>query len=292
MNARKDHLNAYLFLAPACLLLGVFVLYPLLQLLWVSLNEWNLLKDQMTFVGLQNYRELWRAESFWQALRNTIFYVAITVPLGMALSLGLALLLNDKLKGVGLLRTAVFTPFVTSTVAAGVVFIWLLDAERGLVNAALAAVGIERINFLQSEHWAMWAVIAMTLWKQAGYNMILFLAGLQGIPTMYYEAAALDGAQRGWQTFRHITWPLLWPTTFFVLAISIIFAFRSFEQMFVMTRGGPVGSTTTLVYYIFDQAFKFGNMGQAAAVSALMVLMVLLITWLQFRGRKEGKFEI
>ncbi|MBS1809886.1 MAG: sugar ABC transporter permease [Acidobacteria bacterium] len=287
MNARKDNLSAYLFLFPALLLLGIFVFYPLLQLLFVSLNEWNILKDQMTFVGLKNYQEILHEESFWQALRNTVFYVAVTVPVGMAVSLGLAVLLNDKLKGVGFFRTAVFTPFVTSTVAAGVIFIWMMDYDRGLVNAALNAIGLSRINFLQSDKWAMWAVIVMTIWKQAGYNMILFLAGLQGIPEMYYEAASIDGARRGWQTFRHITWPLLWPTTFFVLVISSIFAFRSFEQMFVMTRGGPVGSTTTLVYYIFDKAFKFGNMGQAAAISTLMVGIVLLITWLQFRGQKE-----
>jgi multiple sugar transport system permease protein len=286
-KATRDTITAYLFLLPALLVLGVFVLYPLLQLFWVSLNEWNILKDQMTFAGLENYRAIWKEESFWQAVRNTFLYVAVTVPVGMAVSLGLALLLNEKLRAAGLFRTAVFTPFVTSTVAAGVIFIWLLDLDRGLVNAFLESIGIGRINFLQSETWAMPAVIVMTIWKQAGYNMILFLAGLQGIPDMYYEAAAIDGARRGWQTFRHITWPLLWPTTFFVLVISIIFAFRSFEQMFVMTRGGPVGSTTTLVYYIFDKAFKFGNMGQAAAVSVLMVLVVLLITWLQFRGQKE-----
>ncbi|MBI1763281.1 MAG: sugar ABC transporter permease [Acidobacteria bacterium] len=289
MNARKDNLTAYLFLLPALLLLGVFILYPLLQLLWVSLNEWNILKDQMTWVGFDNYRAILKEEGFRQALFNTFYFVAVTVPVGLALALGLALLLNEKLKGVGLLRTLVFTPFVTSTVAAGVIFIWLMDYDRGLVNAALAALGAMRINFLQSETWAMPAVIVMTIWKQAGYNMILFLAGLQGIPEMYYEAAAIDGAKRGWQTFRHITWPLLWPTTFFVLVISIIFAFRSFEQMFVMTRGGPVGATTTLVYYIFDKAFKFGNMGQAAAVSTLMVGIVLLITWLQFRGQKEAE---
>jgi multiple sugar transport system permease protein len=287
MNAKKDNLTAYFFLLPACLLLGVFVLYPLLQLLWVSLNEWNILKDQMTFVGAKNYQAILAEVGFRQALLNTVYYVAVTVPLGMAVSLGLALLLNDKLRGVGFLRTAVFTPFVTSTVAAGVIFIWLMDYDRGLVNAALDAIGISRINFLQSDKWAMPAVILMTVWKQAGYNMILFLAGLQSIPEMYYEAAAMDGAQRGWQTFRFITWPLLWPTTFFVLVISIIFAFRSFEQMFVMTRGGPVGSTTTLVYYIFDKAFKFGNMGHAAAISTLMVGIVLLITWLQFRGQKD-----
>ncbi|MBP6823084.1 MAG: sugar ABC transporter permease [Acidobacteria bacterium] len=285
-KAAEDTRTAYLFLLPACLLLGVFVLYPLLQLIWVSLNEWNILKDQMTFVGLKNYREIWREDGFWQALRNTIFYVAVTVPVGLAISLGLALLLNDKVKGVGFFRTAVFTPFVTSTVAAGIVFIWMLDFNTGLANAALRAVGIAPINWLQDPNWAMVSVIAMTLWKQAGYNMILFLAGLQGIPEMYYEAAAIDGARRGWQTFRYITWPLLWPTTFFVLVISVIFAFRSFEQMFVMTKGGPVGSTTTLVYYIFDKAFKLGDMGQAAAVSTLMVLIVLAITWLQFRGQK------
>jgi multiple sugar transport system permease protein len=242
----------------------------------------------MTFVGLENYRAILKEDGFRQAFWNTLLYVAVTVPLGMAISLGLALLLDEKVKGVGFFRTAVFTPFVTSTAAAGVIFIWLLDADRGLVNAALGGFGIGRINFLQSERWAMPAVILMTLWKQAGYNMILFFAGLQGIPEMYYEAASIDGAKRGWQTFRHITWPLLWPTTFFVLVISIIFAFRSFEQMFVMTRGGPVGSTTTLVYYIFDKAFKFGNMGQAAAVSMLMVAVVLLITYLQFRGQSNG----
>lgn len=288
-KALNDHLSAYLFLLPACLLLGVFVLYPLLQLIYVSLNDWNILKDQMTFVGGQNYRDILREEGFWQALWNTFYYVAVTVPVGMAVSLGLALLLHDKVRGVGFFRTAVFTPFVTSTVAAGVIFIWLMDYDRGLINAALALVGLGRINFLQSDKWAMPAVMLMTIWKQAGYNMILFLAGLQGIPEMYYEAAAIDGAKRGWQTFRHITWPLLWPTTFFVLVISIIFAFRSFEQMFVMTRGGPVGATTTLVYYIFDKAFKFGNMGHAAAVSTLMVVIVLLITWLQFRGQKRAE---
>ena len=210
------------------------------------------------------------------------------MPLGVALSLGLALLLNEKIRAVGLFRTFVFTPFVTSTVAAGVIFVWLMDYDQGGINWLLQAVGIERINWLQSERWAMPAIILMTLWKQAGYNMVLFLAGLQGIPETYYEAAEIDGARRGWQTFRHVTWPLLWPTTFFVLVISVIFAFRGFEQMYVMTRGGPVGSTTTLAYYIFDKAFKFGQMGQAAAVSMLMVAIVLGITWLQFRAQRSG----
>jgi multiple sugar transport system permease protein len=283
MNIRKDTITAYLFIAPALTLLAIFVIYPVIQLFWVSVHDWNILKDEMTFAGTENFKSVLSESDFWKALLNTFYYVAVTVPVVMAISMGLALLLNDKIKGVGFFRTAVFTPVVTSTVAAGVIFVWLMDYEQGAINYFLNAIGVGKINWLQSEGWAMPAVILMTIWKQAGYNMVLFLAGLQGIPDTYYEAAAIDGAKRGWQTFRFVTWPLLKPTTFFVLVISVIYAFRSFEQMYVMTRGGPVGATTTLVYYIFDKAFKFGNMGQAAAVSVLMVLIVLLITWAQFR---------
>jgi multiple sugar transport system permease protein len=285
MKAHGDTRTAYLFILPAALLLGVFVLYPMLVLLWVSIHEWNILKDEMTFVGTANYSAIVAEGDFWRSLLNTLYFTAVTVPVGMAISLALALLLNDRIRGVGFFRTAIFTPVVTSTVAAGVVFVWLLDYDQGMVNWFLEAVGVGRINWLQSPTWAMPAVVLMTLWKQAGYNMILFLAGLQGIPDMYYEAASIDGVRRGWPTFRHITWPLLWPTTFFVLVVSTIYAFRAFEQMYVMTRGGPVGATTTLVYYTFDKAFKFGNMGQAAAVSAIMMVLVLGVTWLQFRAR-------
>ncbi len=286
-GARKDTLTAYLFILPALALLGIFVIYPVVNLLWVSLNQWNILKDEMRYVGAANFSAILSEEGFWNALWNTFYYVIATVPLGMAISLGLALLLNERIRGVSLFRTAIFTPVVTSTVAAGVIFIWLMDYDQGLLNRFLMGIGVNKINWLQSREWAMPAVVLMTLWKQAGYNMVLFLAGLQGIPDMYYEAAAIDGAGSGWQTFRYVTWPLLWPTTFFVMVVSIIFAFRGFESMYVMTRGGPVGATTTLVYYIFDKAFKFGNMGQAAAVSVLMVVIVLGITWVQFRWQKS-----
>lgn len=280
-------LSPYLFVLPATLLLGLFVLYPVAQLLWVSLHEWNILEDRLTWVGLANFRAVLADDAFWQALGNTLVFVVATVPLGLALSLGLALLLDDRLRGVGFLRTVMFAPVVTSAAAAGIVFVWLMDYDQGALNALVAAVGLPRVRFLQSEAWAMPAVILMTLWKQAGYNMVLFLAGLQGIPESYYEAAELDGAGRGWRRFRHVTWPLLWPTTFFVLVVSVIFAFRAFEPMYVMTRGGPVGATTTLVYYVFDKAFRFGDMGQAAAVSALMVALVLALTWVQFRARGD-----
>lgn len=286
MNNSRDTRTAYLFILPAVLLLGVFVIFPVLQLVWMSLHKWDILRQQATFVGLSNYQAILNESDFWNALLNTGYYVFATVPLGLVISLALALLLNEKIKGVGLFRTAVFTPVVTSTVAAGVIFVWLMDYDQGLINNALATLGIARVNWLQSERWAMPSVILMTVWKQAGYNMVLFLAGLQGIPESVYEAAATDGARPGWQTFRHVTLPLLRPTIFFVTVISIIFAFRSFEQMYAMTRGGPVGSTTTLVYYIFNKAFKFGDMGQAAAIATLMAVLVLLLTWAQFRLQK------
>ncbi len=284
----RDSRTAYLFLLPAIALLGAFVLYPLVQLLWMSVHDWDILRGDARFVGAANYRAILEDEAFWQSLFNTFIYVAATVPLGVVLSLALALLLNKKLRGVGFLRTAIFTPVVTSTVAAGIIFVWLMDYDTGLLNALLGVFGIAPINFLQSERWAMPAVVLMTLWKQAGYNMVLFLAGLQAIPEDVYEAAAVDGAATGWQVFRHITLPLLAPTTFFVTIISVIYAFRAFEQMYAMTRGGPVGSTTTLVYYIFDKAFKYGNMGQAAVVATLMVVIVLCVTAIQFRLQRQG----
>lgn len=285
----RDTRTAYLFLFPAIALLAAFVLYPLLQLLWMSVHDWNILRGDARFVGAANYRAILNDEAFWQALKNTFIYVAASVPLGVVLSLALALLLNKKLRGIGFIRTAIFTPVVTSTVAAGIIFVWLTDFDTGLLNAALSTIGMAPVNWLQSETWAMPAVVLMTLWKQAGYNMVLFLAGLQAIPEDVYEAAAVDGATSGWQVFRHITLPLLKPTTFFVTVISVIYAFRAFEQMYAMTRGGPVGSTTTLVYYIFDKAFKYGNMGQAAVVATLMVVIVLAVTALQFRWQRSGE---
>src|SRR5262249_52048618 len=160
----------YLFIAPALVLLTVFVIYPVIQLFWVSIHDWNILKDEMTFTGAENFKAVLSESDFWKALLNTFYYVAVTVPLGMAVSLGLALMLNDKIKAVGLFRTAVFTPVVTSTVAAGVIFVWLMDYDQGAINHLLNAAGVGKINWLQSERWAMPAVILMTVWKQAGYN--------------------------------------------------------------------------------------------------------------------------
>lgn len=283
MRDRGEARAAYLFLLPALVLLGLFVIYPTLNLLWMSLHKWNVLRGEARFVGLANYRLVFADAAFWQSLVNTLLFVLLTVPAGIVIALALAILLDKPLRGLGVWRTAIFTPVVTSTVAAGIIFVWLLDADQGWFSGLLGSE-----NVLQSERWAMPAVVLMTLWKQAGYNMVLFLAGLQAIPRDVYEAAEIDGARSGWQTFRYITLPSLAPTTFFVTVISTIYAFRAFEQMYAMTRGGPVGSTTTLVYYIFDRAFKFGDFGQAAVASAVLTVIVLLLTLAQFRLQPGG----
>lgn len=287
-HIKRDSQTAYLFLLPALALLGLFVVYPMLHLLWMSLHKWNILRGEARFVGAENYQAIFADASFWQALWNTLLFVALTVPTGVVISLGLALLLNKPLRGLGVFRTMIFTPVVTSTVAAGIVFVWLMDYDAGLFNRSLSLIGIAPINWLQSERWALPSIVLMTLWKQAGYNMVLLLAGLQAIPNDVYEASSVDGARGGWETFRFITLPLLAPTTFFVTVISTIYAFRAFEQMYAMTRGGPVGSTTTLVYYIFDRAFKFGDMGGAAVVACVLAVIVLLLTFAQFRWQPQG----
>ena len=284
MRDRSETRAAYLFLLPAFVLLGLFVIYPTLNLLWMSLHKWNVLRGEARFIGLANYRAVFADAAFWQALSNTLLFVLLTVPTGIVISLALAMLLDKPLRGLGVWRTAIFTPVVTSTVASGIIFVWLLDADQGWLSGLFGSE-----NVLQSERWAMPAIVLMTLWKQAGYNMVLFLAGLQAIPQDVYEAAEIDGARSGWQTFRYVTLPLLAPTTFFVTVISTIYAFRAFEQMYAMTRGGPVGSTTTLVYYIFDRAFKSGDFGQAAVASAVLTIVVLLLTLAQFRLQPGGE---
>lgn len=226
-----------------------------------------------------------------QTLLNTFIFTIGSVPTSIGLALLLAVLLDQEIKGRGIFRTIFFTPVITSFVAAGLVFVWMLNTDDGFVNHVLAWFGINPINWLQSSPWAMISVILMTIWKNAGYFMVIFLAGLQSIPHMYYEAASLEGAGSGWKGFRYITWPLLKPTTLFVTVICLIFTFRTFEQVFVMTKGGPLGTTKVLVYYIYEQAFKLFHMGYAAALSMILLVLVLILTLVQFKIIGDSKPE-
>jgi multiple sugar transport system permease protein len=206
----------------------------------------------------------------------------------MAIALVMALLIQKHLIGRDVFRTIFFTPVVTSLVAAGLVFVWLLNYDFGVLNLMLERFGFEKVPWLVDTKYAMLSVIIMTIWKDAGYNMILFLAGLNNISESYYEAARIDGAG-SWQMFWKITWPLLMPTTFFILVVRIIFSFRTFEQIYAMTKGGPVGSTTVFVYYIYEKAFKYFEMGYASSAAIALLLIVLVMTYIQFKIVKNEK---
>ena len=281
----KEAVSAWLYLAPALILLGIFTFYPTIQLLINSFYEMDGMGTKI-FLGIDNYKNLLTDEEFWNTVKNSFVFIGWSVPLSMVAGLLLALLINNDLKAKGLFRTIFFSPVVTSLVSAGLIWVWLLNNDYGIINTLLANMGLPKIPWLVDEKFAMKSVIMMTVWKDAGYNMILFLAGLNAINASYYEAAEIDGATK-WQQFKEITWPLLMPTTLFVLVIRTIFSFRTFEQIFAMTKGGPTGSTTVFVYYIYEKAFNNFELGYASAAAMILLVIVLSLTFIQFKLSKK-----
>lgn len=283
----RDGLVAFGFLSPTLLVFSVFILFPILFSLYLSFSQWNMFGGEAAFVGLDNYARMFGDAEFWDVLANTGIYTVGTVPLNMALALGAAFYLNTQVIGKRFLRAAFFTPVVISAVAAAVVWRWVFDPNLGLANYALETLGFGAVNWSNSPTAAMVALIIVGVWKSFGINMVLFSAGLAGIPQHYYEAAAIDGAN-GWQKFWHITVPLLAPTTLFVLVISIIGSFQVFDIVFVLTSGGPLGATKVLVFYLYEHAFKYFDMGYASAVAYVLFALLFVLTLVQiraFRGR-------
>lgn len=280
---RRYDLEGYLFLAPDLAGTLVFAVGPVLAALALGLFAWDILTPPR-FVGLDNYRTLLLDDPvFRQVLFNTSTYVLGTVPVRTALALLLAIALNQQLHGLSVFRAAYFLPTITSAVAAATVWRWIYEPNFGLLNSLLYAIGVQHPpTWLSSPAWAMPALIVLGVWQGLGFQMVIFLAGLQGIPTHLYEAAAIDGAD-WWARFRHITLPLISPTTFFVLIISIIGSYQVFDSAFVLTEGGPGYATTTLVYYIYEYAFQFFKMGYAAAMAWILFAIVFVLTVLQFR---------
>jgi multiple sugar transport system permease protein len=275
-----------LFLLPGLLGLVVFTIGPLLASLLLTLYSWDLLTPPR-FVGLDNFLQLAGDRSFWAALGHTLSFIAGYVPLVTVLALGLALALNTRLRGIGMIRTAFFLPVVSSWVAVALLWSWLFNPKFGLINYLLSLVGIAGPGWLFDPRWAMPAIVLTSVWKDLGFVLVLFLAGLQAIPSDFYEAAALDGAGR-WRQFRHITLPLLAPTTFFVTVISLINSFQVFDQVWIMTDGGPAGATSVLVEQVVRNAFSYGEMGYAAAISWVLFALVFGVTLLQFRLQRQG----
>ena len=281
----KQDITAYLFLLPSLIIFIAFTFFPAIYSMVVSLFRWNM-PSEPVFVGFENYTYLFtdpiEGPLFWKSLLNT-FYFALGVPINLVISLLIAILLNRRLAGVGIFRTTFFLPTITSVVAVSVVWLWLFHpAEYGLFNSWLIALGLPIQRWLRDPVLAMPCLIGMGIWSGMGYNIIIFLAGLQAIPQTYYEAAKIDGAGPI-ALFRFITWPLLGPTLFYVLTVGMINSLKAFTEIDVMTQGGPLGSTTTLAYLLYQNAFQFFQMGKASAIAVLLFIMLLLLTWIQFR---------
>jgi multiple sugar transport system permease protein len=278
----RDAIAAWVFLSPALILLGVFVLYPIAYLCYLSFTTGSFSREGLRWIGLRNYWRLFLSPDFWQVLGNTVYFTIATVIPSLAIPLGLAVLLDRTFALRGLLRAAYFIPSITSLVAVGLGFRWLFQTD-GPVNQWLAAIHVAPIPWLQDTFWAMPVLILLSIWKQLGFNMVVFLAGLQTIPTSRYEAAELDGAG-AWQKFWHITLPGLRPTIVFATVTTAIFTLRSFEQVYVITGGGPLNSTNLLVYFIYDQAFAQFDFGYAAAAATILLIIALILVYWQLRS--------
>jgi multiple sugar transport system permease protein len=275
------------FVAPALSLIVVFFLGPVLAAVGLSFTDFDLyaLADWRTarWIGLRNYAHVLHEGLFWQALRNTLYFAVVGGPLTVAASLGAALLVNARsLRWRSTARTVFFAPFVTTLVAVAIVWRYLYHTRYGLLNSLLAHVGVSPIDWLGDPHWAMPAIIIMATWKNFGYNMLICIAGLQNIPRDLYEAAELDGAD-AWRRFRHITLPMLAPTLFFVAVVTMIGYLQLFTEPYVMTRGGPLRATTSLVLYMYEEGFRWWRLGVAAAIAFLLFALIVLFTALQRR---------
>ncbi|MEP6492090.1 MAG: sugar ABC transporter permease [bacterium] len=275
------------FVTPALVLIVVFFLGPVIAAVLLSFTDFDLyaLADwhAARWVGLRNYGRVLHEPLFWQALGNTLYFALVGGPLTVAASLGAALMVNARaLRWKSVARTVFFAPFVTTLVAVAIVWRYLYHARYGLLNSLLSHVGVHPIDWLGDPRWAMPAIILMATWKNFGYNMLICIAGLQSIPRDLYEAAELDGAGP-WQRFRHITIPMLGPTLFFVAVVTMIGYLQLFTEPYVMTRGGPLRATTSLVLYMYEEGFRWWRLGVAAAIAFLLFLIILVFTALQRR---------
>jgi ABC-type sugar transport system permease subunit len=282
---RENNAIAYLFILPQLVGFMVFGLLPLLANLVLVFFDWDILTPPR-YLGLANVQKLLGDQIFWRALLNTVWYSVQYVVPCLIISLALALLLNQRVRGMVLFRSAYYLPVVTSYVIAAVIWEWMFDANIGLLNQWLAMVGLGPVRWLLDDRFALSSLVIMAIWKNAGYSVLIFLAALQNIPQEYLEAAKIDGASR-WQAFLHVTRPLLQPTTFLVAVMLTIWSFQSFAQPYLMTNGGPNRSTTTLVYYLYQQGFEFYDFGYAALVATAMTILVFSITVVQRRLMPE-----
>jgi multiple sugar transport system permease protein len=287
---KRERRAAFLFLLPDSLGLLVFVVVPMLLaigLAFFSLDGFGHLR----FIGVENYVRMAQDPQVWSSLQVTVVYVVVVVPVMFVVSLALAVLVKERFPGVGVVRSALFLPYVISLVVVGMIWQFMLTDKVGVVSRALVAVGLDGVSILGSPGLALAAVIAITIWFQMGYYMIIFLAGMQDIPEELYEAARVDGAS-AWQQFRGITLPLLAPTSFFVILTSTIAVVTGgLDLVYVLTQGGPASATSVLIFFVYEQAFLFGEYGYAAAVGSVLLVALLLWSALMFFLTRGGRFS-
>ena len=283
---QSDWIWGYAFISLNLLGFLAFSLLPVLASLALSFTDWRLLQGPR-FVGLANVGRLFDDPLFWQTLGNSTYFVVGYVPLITVLAFFLAVFLNRQLRGIGLLRGVYFLPSVTLLISVAMVWHWLLDPHAGLINYSLRTLGLPEPEWLASSRWSMPTLILIAVWQDVGYFAVIYLAGLQGIPSVYYEAAEIDGAT-AWQKLRHITVPLISPTTFFVIVTSVLVGWQVFALPFLMTQGGPANSTNTLLFYIYQQAFTSLRMGYAAVMAWVLFLLIFVVTLIQWRYIGRG----
>ena len=277
----KSKTFPYLLLAPYLVIFVIFLGYPIVRGIYMSLFDWGIMGPR-EFVGFENYIGLFTDDRFWRVVGNSLFFVVLYVPSIVVVSLLLAILLDKFIPGIGLLRAAFFLPIVINLSVSAIAIRWIMDSQIGLLNRVLVSLSISPQSWLNQQGWAMVVVVLVVLWSSAGFNIIIFLAGLRGISEEIYDAALVDGST-GWRTVVHITIPLLKPVILLVTVLSTISALQVFGEIFVLTNGGPFGSTTVLAYYLYEQGFGRFRFGVAAAVGVVMTVFIAALTIVQFR---------
>ncbi|ETI68064.1 carbohydrate ABC transporter permease [Neobacillus vireti] len=289
----KKTIKAILYLIPALLIIGTFSFYPIIKSFFMSFyTDYDYFKDLVFARGLDNYIFIFQDPEFWKSIQNTMIFVIGVVPLSIIISLVIATFLNQKIKFRGLFRTIYFIPFVTSVVAVSIVWRWIFHSQYGVLNYALGFLGISPIKWLSDPDWAMPSLIILAIWKGLGYNIIIFLSGLQNIDKQYYLAARIDGAG-AWERFKNITVPLLSSTTFFISIVSIINSFKVFDEVFALFGGqpGPAGSAETIVYYIYNKFYGEWNFGVASAAAYVLLFIIFIFTLIQlYVGKKKVNY--
>lgn len=278
----NDTLTGYAFLLPVVLWVATFMAYPLYYIVYLSFFKWNLVDIDKTFIGFGNFQRMFNDQTFVNSLLQTLHFTAGKVILSAIAALLIAILLNQKIKGVTFVRGFFYSPVVVSMIAAAMIWSYLFDSQFGPLTQIIQSMGLTSPRWLDDPNWAMNSIVIMSVWKNMGYYAVIYLAGLQGIGEEYYEAASIDGAT-GIKKFIHITWPLLMPATMLVVIMSMIHAFQVFAQVYVMTSGGPVGRTSVIVYYLYKVAFEDFEIGYASAVGFFLFLFMLFFTLIQFK---------